>query len=193
MLLKQYYNEHAHEFIESTLDVDLEPIYKKFEAYLGEGDKILDVGFGSGRDSLHFYKRGYEVVSIDYAEEIVRRGKNFLNNEVLLADFKDAEYKAEFNAIWASAVFLHFSDEEILRALNASYNALISSGYVYLSFKYGEKQEVRKGRFFNDFTEETFKSLFSRHSGFEIQEIWLTDDARKNKKGKKWLNIILKK
>jgi len=193
MLLKQYYNEHAHEFIANTLDVDLEPIYKKFEAYLGIGDKILDVGFGSGRDSLHFYKRGYDVVSIDYAEEIVRRGKNFLNNEVLLANYKEAEYEAEFDAIWASAVFLHFTNEEILNALNASYRALVSSGYVYLSFKYGEKAEVRKGRFFNDFTEASFEKLFSNHTGFVIQEMWLTEDARKNRTGKKWLNIILKK
>lgn len=193
MLSKQYYNEHAYEFIEKTLDVDLKPIYEVFEAYLKPGLKLLDVGFGSGRDSLHFYKKGYEVVSIDYAEEIVARGENFLDNEVLLVDFQDIQYENEFDAIWASAVFLHFSNEDILNALDLCYKALKDTGYIYMSFKYGTGAEVRKQRFFNDFTEETFKALFQKHSGFTLEKIWLTEDARPDHKCKQWVNIILKK
>ncbi|MBS7527238.1 class I SAM-dependent methyltransferase [Fusibacter paucivorans] len=197
MLNKQYYNEHAHEFIEKTLQVDLKPIYEVFESYLKPGIKLLDVGFGSGRDSLHFYKRGYEVVSIDYAEEIVARGESFLNNEVLLVDFQEVQYKDEFDAIWASAVFLHFTDDDILKALAICHRALKSEGYVYLSFKYGETGVMRKGRFFNDFTEAKILSLLNEQANsqtaLKLEKMWLTEDARKDHQGKKWINIILKK
>jgi len=193
MLIKQYYNEHAQKFIEKTLDVDLKPIYEVFESYLKPGIKLLDVGFGSGRDSLHFYKKGYSVVSIDYAEEIVARGKNFLDNEVLLVDFQEIEYENEFDAIWASAVFMHFTDNAILQAMNICHRALKANGYVYISFKYGENAETRKGRYFNDFTEDKFMKLFKSQQNFTVERVWITEDARTDHKCKKWVNIILKK
>lgn len=193
MLTKQYYNVHASEFIESTFNVDLRPIYTIFESYLEPGQKILDIGFGSGRDTLHFTKQGYVTVSIDYAEEIVNRGKNLLNSEVLHVDFRDMKYENEFHAIWASAVFLHFNEDVIIDALNKCYRAMKTDGVIYLSFKYGEKESFRHGRFFNDFDEAKFNHLLTQVDGFECDKMWVTEDMRPSKKGRHWLNVILKK
>ena len=49
-----YYNKHAKEYINKTKDVDMKEYYEVFESYLKPNSKILDVGFGSGRDSLYF-------------------------------------------------------------------------------------------------------------------------------------------
>ena len=65
VLIMNYYNKHAKEYINNTKDVNTKEYYDIFESYLKLQDKILDVGFGSGRDSLHFVNKGYEVVSID--------------------------------------------------------------------------------------------------------------------------------
>ncbi len=192
-LIKQYYNKHAKEFINNTLNVDLKPIYDRFYAHLENGQKILDIGFGSGRDSLQFYKKGFKVVSIDFAEEIVTRGKILLSNEVLLVDARNMRYQNEFDAIWASAVFLHFKDAEIIETLKNCEVALKSDGVIYLSFKYGENEINRHGRFFNDFNECKFKRIMTEVSGFNILEMWKTEDARKDHTGLYWLNIILQK
>ena len=40
-------------------------LYDEFEAYLKPGDKILDLGCGTGRDFRFFLSRGYDVVSVD--------------------------------------------------------------------------------------------------------------------------------
>jgi cyclopropane fatty-acyl-phospholipid synthase-like methyltransferase len=192
-LIKHYYNTHASEVIESTLSVDLGPIYGHFEKYLNPGSKILDVGFGSGRDSLHFAEQNFSVVSIDFSREIFNRGKIILNNEVLLVDVRDIRYKNEFDGIWASAVFMHFSEDEILEILEKCAEALKPEGVIYLSFKYGKEALIRHDRFFNDFDEEKFDELFSRQNWFEKQEIWKTQDARKDHPDQQWLNIILKK
>lgn len=193
IMIKSYYETNASKMIDHTLNLDLKPIYARFEHYLSCGDKLLDMGFGSGRDSLHFISKGYDVVAVDFAEEVVRRGKNLLNCEVLQVDVLNMAYHEEFDAIWASAIFLHYKENEILEMLERVRNALKEKGVIYLSFKEGTHEEERKGRFFNDFNEEKFNQLLNKVKGFEQREIWLTEDARENHKGRQWLNIILQK
>lgn len=189
----EYYNRNAESMIENTLKLDLKPIYETFEAYLRPGVKILDAGFGSGRDSLHFRSRGYEVVSIDYSPEVVRRGKTLLNNEVLNVDIRDIRYVNEFDAVWASAVFFHFEDDEIKNVLDLCWNALKDRGVLYMSFKYGKSLRQKDGRTFNDFDEEKIGALLEDVVGYDIVEIWKTKDARADHIDKYWTNVILRK
>ncbi len=192
-MIQQYYNANARDLYEKTIDIDLQDIYDAFEAYLKMGDKILDVGFGSGRDSLYFCEKRYNVVSIDFAKEVVMRGKNLLNNEVLLVDVEDIRYEDEFDAIWASAVLLHSTTDKIHDILKRCHSALKPGGILYVSFKYGEGEATRKGRYFNDFNEEKFQKLMSTEDGFAIEKMWQTEDARPSRKGYYWLNALLKK
>lgn len=179
--------------IENTLKVDLKPIYDRFECHLKPGSKILDVGFGSGRDSLHFDAKGFEVVSIDFAQEVYNRGRILLNTEVLLVNVKDIRYKNEFNGIWASAVFFHFTETELKDVLLKCAEALKDKGVIYISFKYGTEEINRHGRYFNDFDESKFQQLMNEVPQFELSEIWKTNDARVNHHSQYWLNVILTK
>ena len=73
MKTRDYYNKHADEFAVSTFKVDMESLYQPFLAELQEGVRILDVGCGSGRDTLAFKNKGYQVDAIDYSEELVKK------------------------------------------------------------------------------------------------------------------------
>lgn len=68
-----YYNHHAEEFTYSTLNVDMESLYQPFLALLPENAYVLDLGCGSGRDSLAFKNKGYRVTAIDYSEALVKK------------------------------------------------------------------------------------------------------------------------
>lgn len=179
--------------IENTLKLDLQPIYEHFEKSLKPGAKILDVGFGSGRDSLHFEAKGYDVVSIDFAEEVYNRGKNLLNTEVLMVDVREMRYHDEFDAIWASAVLFHYTTPEIIQILNRFSAALKEKGVVYVSFKYGVSEQLRHGRHFNDFNEEKFQQLMETVGDLKIIEMWKTQDARITHSDHYWLNVMLAK
>lgn len=192
-MIQEYYNSNAKDLYEKTINIDLHDIYSAFEAHLKMGCKILDVGFGSGRDSLYFNDQRYNVVSIDFAKEVVSRGKTLLNNEVLLVDVRDIKYQNEFDAIWASAVLLHYKEDEILSVLSRCVDALKEGGVMYVSFKYGTDEVVRRGRFFNNFDEEKFMNLIKAEPRFTVTQIWKTEDARANREGRYWLNAILKK
>jgi cyclopropane fatty-acyl-phospholipid synthase-like methyltransferase len=187
-----YYNKYSKEFIENTLHADMTELYQFFEHYLRPtAKKILDIGFGSGRDSLYFSQK-YEVVSIDNSEAFVHAGKELLDNEVLLMDIRNMNFSNEFDGIWACASLLHLSYDELSTVFNKCYNALKDGGIMYASFKYGEFEGVRNDRYFTDLNEVQLQELLNQ-TQFILKEIKLTSDVRENRQDEKWLNIILSK
>ena len=71
--------------------------------------------------------------------------------------------------------------------------ALDTNGIIYTSFKYGTFEGERNGRFFTDFTPDTFSDFIKDVEQIRIEEEWITDDVRPGKEKEKWLNLILKK
>lgn len=59
-----YYSQSAATYFESTVGLDLTPIYTRFLDSLPLGSLILDLGCGSGPDTKHFLANGYRVHAI---------------------------------------------------------------------------------------------------------------------------------
>ena len=62
---------------------------------------------------------------------------------------------------------------------------------MYCSFKYGEFEGDRNGRFFLDLTEEKLNEYIAE-TKFEILEVVVTKDVRTDR-SERWLNVVLKK
>jgi len=187
-----YYNTNAKEFFKSTINIDMTLLYNEFEKYLNPNDKILDLGCGSGRDSLYFINKGYKVTAIDNSFELAKIASEYINQNVICLNMLDLNFTNEFNAIWACASILHINKSEILNVFNKCFNALKKNGIFYSSFKYGDKEEEIEGRFFNFYTESSIESLINKTS-FCVEKIFVTNDSRKGREGEQWLNVILKK
>lgn len=71
--------------------------------------------------------------------------------------------------------------------------ALKANGVVYTSFKYGDFEGERNGRYFTDFTPETFGEYMQEVPELQIEEYWITGDVRPGRSEEKWLNLILRK
>ena len=188
-----YYNNHAHEYTASTQGIDMGEFYERFEKYLSPHAHVLDLGCGSGRDSLHFYQCGYEVTAIDPSSAMCLRTKELVNIPVFQMAAEDMTFEKEFDGIWACASLLHVSALDIVDVLKVVVTALKSEGVLYCSWKYGGAERVEDGRFFSDNTEDTIKKIVRQIDGVEVIEIWVTDDLRNYKTLPRWLNVIMRK
>jgi 2-polyprenyl-3-methyl-5-hydroxy-6-metoxy-1,4-benzoquinol methylase len=186
-----YYNQNAEGFVSRTLNLRLEHLYEPFLALLPPGAHILDAGCGSGRDSLYFKQHGYRVTAFDASEEMVQRAEQVIEQPVLHMRFDQVSFTQEFDAVWACASLLHVPKVEIDSVLSRLSRALLPGGVIYLSFRHGEREEVRDGRLFSDYTEHTLAQLISNHPDLALVHLWQKDDTRRA--GIVWLEGLLRK
>ena len=186
-----YYNKNSEEYFNSTLNVDMTNTYKAFLKLVPKGGKILDLGCGSGRDSMNFMKLGYEVTAVDGAKELAKKASVLLGNEVIVSTFEELELKEKFHGIWACASLLHIKREDLKTVLNNLYNNLEDNGVFYMSFKYGEKEYVDdKNRYFNCFTDESIISFINENTKYNILGLYITEDKLGRVNEVKWVNLI---
>lgn len=189
-----YYNKNSEEYFNSTLNVDMTNTYKEFLKLVPEGGKILDLGCGSGRDSMNFMKLGYEVTAVDGSKELAKKASALLGKEVIASTFEELELKEKFHGIWACASLLHIKREDLKTVLNNLYNNLEDNGVFYMSFKYGEKEYVDdKNRYFNCFTDESIISFINENTKYNILGLYITEDKLGIVNEVKWVNLICNK
>ena len=187
-----YYNQNVTTFIADTISVDLKDTQNKFINAL-PGDKILDLGCGSGRDTKYFLEIGLKVTAVDGSEELCKRASDYLGIPVYHMLFQELDLEDEYNGIWACSSILHLPKDELRTVFYKMVTALKSSGVIYTSFKYGEFEGERNGRYFTDFTIELFREFIKNIPDLKTEEQWITEDVRPGRRDEKWLNLLLRK
>ena len=200
-----YYDNHAKEYAELTVKADMSPAYDRFLAYLPAGAAILDAGCGSGRDSLCFMKKGYDVTMLDASEGMCKCAEELTGQKALCMGFDEIEFADRFDGIWACASLLHVPEKELENVLAIFHRALKRDGVLYASWKYGEAERMDAGRFYCDMTEEKLRrvlaraglkaraGLEAREGLFDCLECWVAEDALPSGREQRWLNVLLGK
>ena len=182
----KYYKKNCEKYIASTSLLDMNTQYDFFLKHF-KGTKILDIGFGSGRD-LKFFSQYYDVLGIDVIDEFVLRCKNY---NVLKLSVLDMEFENSFDGIWACASLLHIESKNLNSAFKNISRALKDNGILYCSFKYGDFQGLRDNRYYIDLTEESILN-YLKDTSLKIIDTLISVDVR-NDSNQKWLNVIMKK
>lgn len=189
----EYYNKYAAKVYEDTVDVDMGEIMKEFLMELEEGDTILDLGCGSGRDSLTLYQMGYDVTPLDASEELCKLAEIHTGLDVLQMTYKEMEFEGAFDGIWACGSLLHVPKSEIRDIMIKIFNALYDRGVFYMSVQKGDFEGFRGERYFSDYTEDSLSAITEKTGLFEIIKIWETDDTRSNHPDTRWINLLARK
>ncbi len=189
----QYYNDNAIEFASNTKDVTLSNIQNQFIELLPEAGRILDFGCGSGRDAKYFSENGFQVEAIDGAEELCKFAREYSGIPVRCMLFQELNEINKYDGIWACSSIIHLSKPELIHVFSNMINALKNNGVIYTSFKYGDFEGMRKGRYFIDFTEVSFLRFITDIEGICIEKQWVTSDARPGRGMEQWLNLIMRK
>ena len=187
-----YYNKHAEEFTTLTFEVDMKILYQPFLAELPEGARILDVGCGSGRDTLAFKNKGYQVDAIDYSEELVKKATRLTGIPIKLKSFYEVDDYEAYDGIWACASLLHCERSRLAGVLEKMVQALKPNGVIYMSFKYGDSDRDQDGRQFTDLDENQAEALLEQFDNVQHIQQWVTLDQRPDRQ-EKWLNLLWKK
>lgn len=188
-----YYDSSGEQFARDTLDIDFHEIQDEFLSYLKEGARILDFGCGSGRDAKYFLDKGYSVEALDGSETLCRLASQNVGIPVRHLLFQELEERNRYDGIWACASILHASKSELPDIFQRLIRALRPGGIMYVSFKYGEFEGFRGERYFTDFQEDSFRRWAARFSTLKEEKMWITQDARRERSGERWLNIILRR
>lgn len=188
-----YYSTNAITFSEGTVSVDFTTTQERFLQYLAPGSSILDFGCGSGRDAKYFAERGYKVTATDGCAELVALASEYSGLPVKQLLFSDLAEVEAYDGVWACASILHLPKAELVDVLQKITTALRPGGYLYTSFKYGDFEGERHGRYFTDMTEASFRDLLELVPGLVVVEEWVSGDVREGRGDERWLNVILKK
>ena len=194
-----YYDRNCAEFVSDTVDITFTDIQDRFLSYLEPGALILDFGCGSGRDSRYFLSRGFRVEACDGSAEMVRIASETAGIPVRKMLFDELSEVERYDGIFACASILHVPYSGLADILVKIERALKKGGAAYISFKYGDFEGERSGRYFTDMNEERLRERLAAAAekeagpGLKIIDLWITGDARPGREKEKWLNVILRK
>lgn len=184
-----FYNKNAEDYARKTFKTDMSESCDRFLKHVVPGGKILDLGCGSGRDTVYFREHGYEVCAVDGSEELCRIASENTGLHVRHLLFQDLDYVGEFDGVWACASLLHMPGNDLPDVLAKVYDSLKAGGVFFTCFKYGIGEEIRDGKHYTDMTEQRI-GLLLHESGFEILELYVSGDSMGDRPELRWVNVI---
>jgi SAM-dependent methyltransferase len=195
-----YYEQNVEKYAEEFDCFDFGGIYSKFEIMVEQSKckghppygSILDAGCGTGRDTVKFIKKGYQVTAFDASPAMVRKCNKEIDDLKKSSDTKIAEiansskclemtfdevnFRNEFNGIWASASLLHVPQYRLENTINKLIKALKKEGTIYISLKYGKGALELGNRQFYYYKAYMIKKILRKIEGLKVIEIWLTNN-----------------
>ena len=186
-----YYENHAGQFFNDTIAVDMSPLYARFLPHIPAGGHILDAGCGSCRDTRAFLALGYRVTAFDASPSLAALAEQHVGHPVQVLRLQDLAWHQTFDGIWACASLVHVPAAELPEALRRLALALRSQGALYASFKYGRGERDHQGRRFSDLDEPGLQALLDQVRDLRELETWSTGDLRPGRTSERWLNTLL--
>jgi SAM-dependent methyltransferase len=189
----RFYNNEAEKYCQRTGAVS-SPLLRNFLSRLNPGASILELGCGSGRDTVEMLRQGYKVTPTDGSPEMALQAEKRLQRPVTLLEFGEIEGEACFDGVWASACLLHVPLGCLGEVLTRIYGVLRSPGVLFASFKEGTSEgRDRLGRYYNYPALATLKTIFQHAAPWSSLEIESTAGLGYDGAAIQWLNCTATK
>ncbi|MCA1063751.1 class I SAM-dependent methyltransferase [Rossellomorea sp. AcN35-11] len=139
---------------------------------------LLEIGAGTGKDSLFFNEQGLNTYSTDISSEMIRLCKEKGLNAAVMSFYNLDFPNHHFDSIWSLNCLLHVPKEDIRGVLNEIKRVLKPSGLFYLGVYGGENSEgvweedpYTPKRFFSFYDDKSLKELVSEMFHLEHFEV----------------------
>ena len=193
----RFYQHEAEAYCQRTEAIS-SPALQGFLERLKPGASILELGCGSGRDTVEMLRLGYDVTPTDGSPEMARQAEDILHRRVLVLEFSEIKDETRFDGVWAHACLLHVPLDYLGEVLSRIYRVLNSHGILFANFKEGAAEgRDRFGRYYNYRSLAALRDIFQQaaprfaleierssgqgYDGAAVQ--WLNCTATKNEQG----------
>ncbi|NOZ91589.1 MAG: class I SAM-dependent methyltransferase [Epsilonproteobacteria bacterium] len=147
------------------------PLKPLFDKYIKPNHKVLDIGFGSGRDLRYIKSLGADCYGVDNCKEFVEavREDNYFRDRVFLGSlpYLKLDIGIEFDVITIVAVLMHLSLDEIALSIQNLKKYLVNGGLIIVSYSTTPRDDNE--RFFEDLRGGVVEKTFL-DSGFKLVE-----------------------
>lgn len=143
-ILDEFYNNSCHEetrLVTKHGSIEFLTTIKYIDMYLKSGDKILEVGAGTGKYSLHYAKQGYDVTSIELIERNLSVLKDGISNDMNIQAYQgDAIDLSIFDdntfdvTLVLGPLYHLYNDEDINKAISEAIRVTKKSGIICIAY-----------------------------------------------------------
>jgi len=126
-----------------------------------QGNKALEIGAGTGKATVHFLNKGYDVTAVEIskhmAEFLTERFKDNKDFSILASTFEDAVLEENnYNLIYAASAF-HWVDAEIGCP---KVFRLLKNGGIFALLRYNFNYIPPKGQDFYEEIQKAYEKLY---------------------------------
>jgi SAM-dependent methyltransferase len=196
-LTASFYQKHAANVVARYEAVD-SPIERYFPAAFSAGNRVLDVGCGSGRDLARLLAHGYDGYGIEPSSAMREYAVSVhpeLSGRISEGSLPDVgqPFAGQFDGIVCSAVLMHVPSKDLIEAVLSLRSLLVDRGRLLLSLPASRAEDLvdhrdASGRLFSPFTVGEISLLFERF-GFRPIGQWSTDDSLM-RQGTSWYTLL---
>jgi len=135
------YDEDSRLIKDNTHNVEFLVTKEYIEKYLKENDKILEVGAGTGRYSIYYANKGYDVTAIEYVEHNLDILKSKItDNMTIKAEQGDAVDLSRFEdntfdmTLVLGPLYHLYDDEDINKAISEAIRVTKKDGIIMIAY-----------------------------------------------------------
>lgn len=188
-----YYNNNAKNYFDFTINANMQLQYDSFLKFVKRTGKILDFGSGSGRDSLYFKNKGYDVTAIDGSEEMCKLAREYTGLDVKCMNFNDFHEVNSYDGIWACGSLSHIEKKDMLDMLKRLRDALMQDGHIFIAMKRGFGEELTQdGRFYSYIDFSDMEDLADK-ADLKSMMLYMSKSVNNPDEPKYWNNYILRR
>lgn len=194
---QQFYENHSHDLIERYNSADMSELHQLLAKHITPNSKIIDIGFGSGRDLAFLQSNGHDIYGIDPIEAFVIQAQHrftdirehFRVGSFLSSDIP-SDWLNSFDTVISIAVWMHLKAHERLKAIDTIKALVKPNGIVILSFSLGGR-DSEDGRHFEPLELQEVINEFN-DAGFSLIESVCTQDSL-GRDTIEWATVVLKR
>jgi SAM-dependent methyltransferase len=189
----RFYDQEAEAYCQRTGAV-YSPLLFDFLARLRPGSSVLELGCGSGRDTVEMLRQGYDVTPSDGSPEMARQAERRLQRPVQVLEFGEIDGEARFDGVWAHACLLHVPFSFLGSVLSRIHSTLKSPGILFANFKEGRADgRDSLGRYYNYPTLDALREIFQGAANWTSLEIERSSGSGYDNAPVSWLNCFATK